>query len=727
MKPITASTLLAILSGAAALAQPTAASAPAPVLHDKTLVAWLTLANLTQRGGSALTLSDPASHFDAIVFGELQPGRWMAGSDVWLRTQRDQRSYAAEFAAPDTPVQMAITYRDRLITLYRNGLRYAQYTTVSPPQTFGADSFALFGIRHLENGDDFAGGIQEARIYAQALSQQQLAALRPGMPSALAPWAWWVFADGECQDRTGRFAAARLVGGAKLEAGKLWLEGKRAACLIAAQSATQLESLMSHNIASLSPPLLPGDIEAARRLRNHLLADPYRPTYHFTMPEGDAFPFDPNGAIYWQGRYHLFYIYQERGLHCYGHVSSVDLVHWRQHPPALYPTFDSPDRGMFSGNCFVNKQGEATMLYHGVDAGNCIATSSDPLLERWQRLPSNPIIPNPGPSDPYDSWDPCGWLDGNTYYAIFGGQARPHPATIFRATDIDHWHYVGKFLHHDMPDVAPDEDIGCPDFFKLGSKWVLVCISHGRGARYYIGDWKNDQFYPEVHERMSWVDNLFFAPESLTAPDGRRILWAWLLDQRTRELREGSGWFGDMSLPRELALGENGRLSIRPLAELERLRYNEQTLRNLTVEDGRETVLDNIRGNTLELLLEIEPREAKRVGVKVCRSPGGEEQTVVFYDAQDQALKLDVTQASLQTKLKKIEAAPLALKTGEALMLRVFVDRSIVEAFANSRQATVRRMYPSRPDSLGVSLFSEGGSAKVGLLKAWQMAPANAW
>ena len=103
---------------------------------------------------------------------------------------------------------------------------------------------------------------------------------------------------------------------------------------------------------------------------------PTGPTYHFVIPEGFAFPFDPNGAIYWKGRYHLCYIYQDHGVHVFGHVSSLDMLHWRHHLPALYPTPDSPEKGIFSGNCFVNRKGEATMVYHGVRAGNCMATSS---------------------------------------------------------------------------------------------------------------------------------------------------------------------------------------------------------------------------------------------------------------------------------------------------------------------------------------------------------------
>ncbi|HQL96216.1 MAG TPA: glycoside hydrolase family 32 protein, partial [Candidatus Hydrogenedentes bacterium] len=300
--------------------------------------------------------------------------------------------------------------------------------------------------------------------------------------------------------------------------------------------------------------------QAVRAHRAVLLADPQRPAYHFTAPEGNCMPFDPNGAIQWKGRYHLCYIFQDERGHCWGHASSADLVHWRFHPPALFPAPGDVDRGIFSGNCFVNLKGEPTMLYHGVDAGNCIATSTDDDLARWTKLPSNPIIPNPKEGAPehgkYSSWDPHGWVEGDTYYAIFGGTPGAGTvATLFKAKALDDWSYVGPFLANDMPGIAPDDDISCPDFFEIGGKHMLLCISHKRGARYYLGEWRNEQFHPDFHAWLNWPGGTFFAPESLLDDRGRRIFWAWVLDWRPGMEPPASGWSGTMSLPRHLWMG----------------------------------------------------------------------------------------------------------------------------------------------------------------------------
>jgi beta-fructofuranosidase len=493
-------------------------------------------------------------------------------------------------------------------------------------------------------------------------------------------------------------------------------------------------------------------ITAQRQLRERLLADSHRPTWHFVSPEGHCMPFDPNGAIYWHGRYHLCYIFQDPALpsggHCWGHASSHDLIHWRWHTPALVPAPDDVDRGIFSGNCFVNTDGQATMLYHGVDAGNCIATCAEPGLDHWTKLPSNPIIPNPKPGSPeaqlYNSWDPHGWREGDTHYAVFGGNPWAGntggctPPGLFKARTLDRWAFVGPFMAHDLPGVQPFEDVSCPDFFPMGDKHVLVCISHACGARYYVGRWEKEQFHPEVHRRMNWPGGTCFAPESLLDDRGRRILWTWALEQRPKEQ---AAWGGTMTLPRVLSLAPDHTLFIDPVEELQQLRTHPREHRGLRVRAGAPVTLADVRGDSFELDLTIRPGAARRFGIKVRCAPGGAEETVILCDRDAGRLCIDVAKASLapdivyRTYCMKdgenppvtVQAAPFELASGEDLHLRVFLDRSILEVFANRRQCMTQRLYPTRADSLGVELFSLDGEVEVVALKAWNMAPANPW
>jgi len=251
-------------------------------------------------------------------------------------------------------------------------------------------------------------------------------------------------------------------------------------------------------------------------------------------------------------------------------------------------------------------------------------------------------------------------------------------------------------------------------------------ISHELGCRYYVGSWHNEQFYPELHEQMSWADNTMFAPESLVDPKGRRILWAWIFDQWDEATKAASGWSGVFSLPRELWLGEDKRLRMQPVEELKQLRYNERRDSQIRIAPDSEQKVNAIQGNTLDLELVLEPLGATRCGVKICCAPDGSEATEIGYDRVAQTLYIDPARASSQRiGLQTVEAAPFHLDNGELLHLRVLIDRSVVEVFANQRQSVLRRIYPVQPESLQIQLFSAGGAALAHSIAGWTMMPSN--
>ncbi len=468
--------------------------------------------------------------------------------------------------------------------------------------------------------------------------------------------------------------------------------------------------------------------------------------YHFTAPEGDCRPFDPNGAIFWRGRYHLFYIFQDPSLphggHCWGHASSPDLLDWTIHPPALKPAEGDPEVGIFSGGAFLDKAGRPVLIYHGVGAGTCLAVPADDDLLHWRKSPHNPVIPEPREGDPgwgvYNVFDPHAWLEGDRYYAILGGKVKPDDrwdtVYLFTSADLVHWEYQRPFYRPDPRWTGEEEDCACPDFFPLGDRHVLLCISHPRGARCYLGRYRNGTFFPEEHHRMNWPGGACFAPESLLDDRGRRIFWTWALDQQSRE-RPLRG-LGVMTLPRVLSLERDGSLKIEPAAELESLRSGRGQWRDLELAPGRELSFDELRGDSLELGLEAGLAESGALALKVCCSPGGEEQTVILCDRREGSLLIDTTRSSLDPRVWRpfpimrrdaesqdvpVQTAPFELRPGERLKLRVFLDRTILEVFANGRQCLTQRIYPTRGDSLGVSLVAARGGVKVHALTAWEM------
>jgi beta-fructofuranosidase len=511
-------------------------------------------------------------------------------------------------------------------------------------------------------------------------------------------------------------------------------------------------------------------IRNARALRYKLLADPHRPGYHFVSPEGRCAPFDPNAAIFWKGRYHLMYIVQTTKGHCWGHVSSTDLVHWRQHKPALEP--DKFDKGIYSGGIFLDKNGVPTITYWGLGygvggarrdrgiRGICLATSTDKNLDNWTKHPANPVIASTGygyvahnvgkdNEQIYGTADPSAiWIKDGKYYMLTGNllilrefvrkrkQEKYIGDTLYllSSDDMVKWKYMHEFYKSDRKWTKASEDNMCAEFFPLpaspdggtdSGKHMILCISHNLGCRYYIGKYADDRFTPELHERMTWVDNMFFAPETFADANGRRIMWTWIYDGRSGKTRKASHWSGTMSLPRVLWLGKDNTLRIRPAKELATLRYNAKKLADLTVNADSEADLDGVSGNSIELSVDIAGGGAKQFGVKVCCSPDGKEQTLIYYDTADKKLKVDTRNSSLGEGPKKIEAAPFELKADEPLKLRIFVDKSVVEVFANDRQAIARRIYPSRKDSTAVKLFTRGGAVKASNIRAWDMMPSN--
>jgi sucrose-6-phosphate hydrolase SacC (GH32 family) len=658
---------------------------------DKTLVSWVCVANTTQQGGSALTIQS-YDRFDGIVFGERVAGKWMAGSEGFTRTQGSQQENAAENADNTTLIQMAIVYKGNQISIYRDGEPYASYEA-SNEDLLKAQNQAFFGLRHegAGIGQTLRGSIEDARIYDRALSAEEIRKLETNKESEIKPYAWWTFEKGMETDRMGRFPVNTLSGGAKIEGGRLVLDAEGATLIAAGK---EVSYAMSPD--GFKTPVFPENPPS-----NWL-------TYHLIHPgPGRAEPGDPNCAFYWKDRYHLHYIYDADGGPAFAHVSSTDMVHWKWHPTTLTPK--TTGHGMFSGTGFITKVGKPAIIYHGWWSGkNQLAFALDDNLEKWTK--PRAVMPEPinGKIPEMRHWDPDCWLNGDTYYAMSGGSNPP----LMKSKDLQKWEYIGELFHKDFPanlGVDKGEDISCGNMFKIGDpedkswagKWMLLCISHGLGARYYLGDFKDEKYLPTHHALMSWNGNSYFAPESVLTKDGRRVMWAWIMALPISPT-------GVQSLPRELSLPADGVLRIKPLRELESLRHDETCKTNLAVKSDAPTRLEDIAGDALELKLSIEPGTAKEFGVEVLCNKDGKGGIPVVIDTANKTLQVGDVKA------------PFELMAGERAELRVFIDKNLVEAFVNDRQAAVSARQ-SAPENQGIQIFSKGGDVGVKELKCWKM------
>ena len=481
-------------------------------------------------------------------------------------------------------------------------------------------------------------------------------------------------------------------------------------------------------------------IRRAQETRLKLSSDPDRPLYHFLAPSN--YLGDPNGPLYWKGRYHLFYQWnpyetEDRNMH-WGHAVSEDLLHWTDLPIALAPDPEGPDpAGCFSGGSLVDMQGVPTLIYHGHPQGTCIATSQDELLVHWTKHPACPVIPKPQPGDPdydkYTVFDPTAWIEGDTYYALVGNKipnVDGDATSLFRSPDLLQWEHIGPFYASDRRWTRQDEDCAVPNFFPLGDKHMLLFATHKRGSQYYLGEYRNHRFYPQIHELMNYGNftleaGTLMAPITLEDGAGRRIFFGWITEGRRFDVARRQGWYGIMSLPRLLSLSDGGTLQIEPVPELQALRTNHRGVMDQELAADRDLWLPDMGGECMEMNTVLHTGEATECGLKLRCSPQQEECTNVIFRPAQQELTLDVSQSSLSPDVVDVEpqTGPLELADDESLQLRIFVDRTVVEVFANGRQCLTKRIYPSRADSLGLIAFAHGGGARLVSADAWEMKP----
>jgi beta-fructofuranosidase len=460
---------------------------------------------------------------------------------------------------------------------------------------------------------------------------------------------------------------------------------------------------------------------------------------------------DPNGPIQWKGHYHLFYQHHPYSplwgpIH-WGHAASPDLVHWTHLPIALVPTRGGPDAdGCWSG-CAVDDDGVPTLVYTGVcrDPAHqghyrqtqCIATSTDDLLT-WQKYAGNPVIAGPPP--PYDVAltgfrDPCVWRENGAWYAVIGSGVERVGGSVllYRSPDLRHWDYLGPLYARPRDATAPvwtGSIWECPQFFPLGDRHVLLFGIWDENKLhhpvYMTGTYSGGRFTPQVMRRFDLGPD-YYAPSAMGDAAGRRLVWGWSWEARRRRLQKATGWAGMMSLPRVLTLRPDGLLGVAPVPELAILRRGHYSRTNLHLMPAADNPLRAVQGDCLEILARIEPGPSTTIGLKLRRSPGDEEYTLVQYDGATGHLSLDRDRASQSAGVYRgVHGGPIPPGEHGLLTLHVFLDRTIVEVYANGCACLTARIYPSREDSRGVALVVQGGGAVARAIDVWELASERA-
>jgi beta-fructofuranosidase len=299
---------------------------------------------------------------------------------------------------------------------------------------------------------------------------------------------------------------------------------------------------------------------------------------------------DPNGLIHWNGRHHLFYqhnpVSTSFGSIGWGHASSADLINWQEHPEALRPGSDGTSydaNGCYSGCAIADDEGGVTLIYTGVDGAMqlpCLARSTQPALEQFEKDAANPIIEQrPGP-EVLAFRDHSVRRHAGKWHQAIGGRTRDRGGTIFGYTSIDlrAWTLDRPVLDAARCDI-PDAVWECPDVFDTGTGTVLILSLMEDETKpfreavpmvwYATGEWNDGQLKPESTRRLDYGDRLY-APQSYWAADGRRIQFGWI--RTDLDPAPVGDSLGVMSAPRELVRGQDGQLRATPARELQVLR-----------------------------------------------------------------------------------------------------------------------------------------------------------
>lgn len=466
----------------------------------------------------------------------------------------------------------------------------------------------------------------------------------------------------------------------------------------------------------------------SQQIRQQFSGDIHRPRYHFLPPAN--WMNDPNGFIQWQGQYHLFYQYNPDGAYHanmhWGHAVSGDLIHWQDLPVALAPTPGTYDEvGIWSGSA-VNNDGVPTIFYTSVTGENSsiqtqsMATSDDGLIT-WTKYAGNPVISEvPAISgQTRDFRDPYVWRDGDTWYMVLGSQIVDYGGVIFlyRSSNLVDWEYLNPLYSSD--DHQYGQIWECPNFFRLGDKWVLMISAHTGSTVdtvfYFVGDFVDHRFTPLTSGVVDYGN--LYAPLTTLDDQGRRLMFGWLREARSTIDQRLSGWSGVQSVPRVLTLDQQNRMLMNPAPELEAIRGQQHTVSPMALTAA--TTLD-VTGLALDIDAEFTVESDGWCGFSLACSADNHERVDILYNATNQQLSVHKinpeTNGALTTHSREVTHQ---LAPGENLKLRILLDGSVVEIIANERTSLTSRFYPTSANSEQVRLL--GAQARLVALDIWEM------
>jgi len=463
--------------------------------------------------------------------------------------------------------------------------------------------------------------------------------------------------------------------------------------------------------------------------------DSLRPAFHLTPPVGCMG--DPNGGIYHNGWYHIFYGLQPFAFHPGGwywaQARSRDLLHWEHMETGLTPAFDLGLSAVGSGSTIVTDNGEK-YAFHSQSTGGAMKfwrtefTNDD--LSEWNHSGKNPVLTLEHPGIPHfdDFWrDPFVFeAEGRTFLIACADllDADSVPVPIFEAlnSELTDWKYQGTLFS--VPKYRY-RNLEVPELRKLGDQWIFLASTDAPVDRciYFVGDFDTRSLRFKIeNEGIVDYSGHYYAQETIQDEQGDLYLMAWmpgwdrpwLPTYMNAPLKNDNPlWNGCFALPRKLSLDPSGRLIQTPVNALKELRSNRISLPAMLLPVAGPTTsfrpVDFIHGDQLELKLELDLYDAAFCGLTLLGDVSGH--GAIFINWSGDVLNVDGIRVPITD-----------WNPGDHLKLRIFIDNELVEIFVNdgkyciSRQVVREQIRGDR-----INLTSLGGTARLVSMEAWDL------
>jgi fructan beta-fructosidase len=493
--------------------------------------------------------------------------------------------------------------------------------------------------------------------------------------------------------------------------------------------------------------------------------DLYRPVYHFTPPKN--WMNDPNGLVYFDGEYHLFYQYNPHGITwghmSWGHAISKDMVTW-EHLPVAIPEADGIMA--FSGSAVhdaantsglgENGKGPLVAIYTGHRPADgrqnqWIASSND-RGRTWKKLEGNPVL-EIGSNNFRDPkvW----WHEPSKCWMMVISLSEERKVQFYKSPDLKAWTHLSDFGGAGSTHGIWE----CPDMFELPidgrpgeepsgeRRWVLIVNigwagpQGGNGCQYFVGSFDGTKFTVDPtwkSELPMWLDHGrdFYAtvtwsgvPALPGKSEGRRVALGWMVNGEYSSVTPTWPWRSAMTIPRELSLKkteEGLRVFQQPVRELEKARGKVVDLGSGTVAEVSERIAKaGLKGNALEIRARFKTNGATRSGVRVHVGDG--EFTEIGYDRGRKAGYIDRRSSgntSFHHAFAGVHEARL-FETGDVVEMHIFVDSCSVEAFFNGGEKVITDLvYPNAREGR-IEVFESGGKAEIESLSVCEITPGN--